>query len=191
MPAVSLDMVTNDFESHGYSPWVVEEKLVGELFKVPGVRLTTAVLGIYPNTRLPSWDFVADARRHAIRCVSNGVNERDQIADDYKQNVWPASREIILSGGRYESLAEELVRGLSNVQGVSPYAQIVRGRFGFNGKVKSSDELSEELGIPPEEVRDLEMGALRLARHSTGLTKIRSHLETARWEFISRTYDPG
>ncbi len=186
MTTVSLDTVTNRFEEPE-SPWSDEIKLVEDLFKLAPVRLTAAIFGV-PHTELPYWDLKADARRHAIRCVRNGNNEYSSIVADYGKNVWAPSREIILDGGEYYALASELVDGLPYGPSKVSYKQIIRGRFGFDGKVKGFDALSTEYELMRLRIRDLERKALSMLRHPSRSNELKSHLEEARWKFVGKFY---
>ncbi|MBI4177360.1 MAG: hypothetical protein HY516_03245 [Candidatus Aenigmarchaeota archaeon] len=185
MPKVSIDLVTNHFEGPE-SPWTVEQQLVDDLFKKPSLRLTAAIFGIYPHTELPYWDFKADARRHAIRCVQSGTDERDAIAGDYDRNLWAPSKEIILDNGEYDAIVNELIDGLPFGPSKVSYAHVIRKRYGFEGKPTNPKALSNEFQLTTGRIRDLEGKALRILRHPSRSNEIKSYLEERRWVFVGR-----
>ncbi len=192
MEKVTLDVVTNRFDTAPTSPYTVEKIYLEFLFSLPPIRLTSAIFGTgYAKMELPCWDFEADARRHASYCVKNGKDEFRDIVLDYWDRIYVPSQEIIVNNGAYHSLLNGIIGNLPPSRNKVPYHRIVRGRFGFDGKSRDVDTLSKELAVTRECVRYLEDKALKKMRHPSRSSTIREYLEQRRWEFLRYLRETG
>ncbi|MBI4167799.1 MAG: hypothetical protein HY515_02480 [Candidatus Aenigmarchaeota archaeon] len=183
MSNFDLQKLEGDFEHYEEGPWPEEEKLVKIFFQMPLVRLTSVIFG--DSDRLPYWDFTADAKRHALKGAREGVTESDVIVDDYKTRIWEPTKSTILGEGEYALLIEEAIRSLPKKfdQRVQ-YEQIMRKRFGFDGKPQGIPSIAKEFDLAKERVRRLEGRAFSILRHPSRSDAIKSYLEQKRWEFI-------
>ncbi len=188
---VTIEDLENDFEGHPESPWNEERKLAEALFKEPPVRLAALIFGGYSSFQLPYWDLKADARRHAIKHVKNGV-EPQYIAEDYCETIWTPSREFLLDHGTFEAGMEKLIGSLPN--GPSSrisYPQLVRRRFGFAGKPESIETVAKNVELERPRIQVLEKMAFRGMRHPYRSSGIKDYLETQRWAFMKYLKSAG
>lgn len=184
MTDIDLQRMEDNFENYPEGPWTDEKELVESFFLIPSVRLTSVVFG--EHDRLPYWYFAADARRHALKCVRDGVADSSSIAADYKTRIWEPTETTLLGDGEYAAMIASVIQGLPDGPSLKvTYRQLIRQRFGFDGKPRGIPSLSKEFGLMKEKVRRLEGNAFRIIRHPLRSKYIKSYLEQKRWEFIS------
>lgn len=191
MVKLTLDYVENSFNAGGGSPWTEERKLQEALFKIPPIWLTAAIFGTYSQMELPYWNLKADAMRHAVYCVKRGVYDTNDVVADYESRVLVPSRDTILGNGEYASIINDILDGLPPSKSKVQYSQVVRERFGFDGKPKSPETLAKELGVTRAFIINKEGEALRIMRHPSRLDRIKVYLEDKRWKFLKYLYEIG
>ena len=78
-----------------------------------------------------------------------------------------------------ENKQEQLIEVLNQVMETlnEQEKQVIANRFGFVGEKKSCQEIGEEMGMSKEEVRDIEMIALRKLRHPKRSRRLRAIVE--------------
>jgi len=183
MPGIDFQRLEGDFEHYEEGPWTEEKKLVDGFFKVAPVRVTAFVFGDFD--RLPYWDFRADAKRHALKCAREGLVDSSLIFGDYRARIWEPTKSKILGDGEYASLVERAIRSLpKDLSQKVQYEQIMRKRFGFDGKSQSLESVAKELDLTRERIRRLEGRALSILRHPSRSNAVKNYLEQKRWEFI-------
>lgn len=183
MANIDPQMLEDNFENYPDGPWAAEKVLMEPFFLIAPIRLASVVFG--EHDRLPYWYFAADARRHALMCVRNGVADSSSIAADYKVKIWEPTETIILSDGEYAAMVAGIIGGLP--AGPEPnltYGHLIRRRFGFDGEPQGIPLLSKDFDFTKEKVRRLEGKALSLIRHPPRSKFIKDYLEQKRWEFI-------
>ncbi len=188
---VTIEDLENDFEGHPESPWNEERKFAETLFKEPPVSLAALIFGGYSSFQLPYWDMKADAKRHAMKHVKEGI-EPPYIAEDYLKAIWTPSKDFLLGYGIFEIYMKGLIDTLPNgPSGKMPYPQLIRRRFGFAGKPEPIEVVAKGAELTRERVRDLENTAFRIMRHPSRSSAIKDYLETQRWAFMKYLRSTG
>ncbi len=192
MVKVTLDHAENNFYNIDTSPWAEERRLFEGFFRIPSLRLTAAIFGTsYSPMELPYWYFKADARRHALYCIRSGKDDSGEIFKDYEQRIFIPSQATILGEGVYDSMINDVIDGLPPSGRSVSYSQVIRGRFGFDGRPKGIETLAKEFRKANLLIKDIEDNALRIMRNPSRSDRIKHYLDGKRLQFFKYLYEAG